>query len=66
MQRSERIVSGEDYIKSITGRTLNIYLFGERVSEPVEHPIMKPSINAVVETYELGVRAPELATVVHY
>jgi 4-hydroxybutyryl-CoA dehydratase/vinylacetyl-CoA-Delta-isomerase len=35
---------------------------GERVLEPVEHPIIRPSINAVAETYELANRNPELAS----
>ena len=64
MDRIKKIVSGADYIRSITGRDLDVYLFGERVVEPVDHPIMRPSINAVAETYDLGVRAPELATVI--
>ncbi len=64
MTQDQKIVSGADYIQSIRGRDLNVYLFGERVSEPLEHPIMRPSINAVAETYDLGVRAPELATVI--
>ncbi len=64
MPQNQKIVSGADYIKSITGRNLNVYLFGDRVAEPIDHPIMRPSINAVAETYDLGVRAPELATVI--
>ena len=58
------IVTGADYIESLRGRDLEIYLFGERVADPVEHPIIRPSINAVAETYDLAVREPELATVV--
>lgn len=58
----DRIVTGEDYIQSLRGRNLRVYLFGELVSEPVDHPIIRPSINAVAETYELALRRPELAT----
>ena len=32
------------------------------VDEPVDHPVIRPSINAVAETYDLAVREPELAT----
>lgn len=56
------IRSGEDYIRSLRGRNLNVYLFGERVAEPVDHPVIRPSINAVAETYDLALRNPELAS----
>lgn len=58
------IVTGEDYIRSLRGRGLRVFLFGELVEEPVDHPVIRPSINAVAETYELALRDPELATVI--
>jgi 4-hydroxybutyryl-CoA dehydratase/vinylacetyl-CoA-Delta-isomerase len=58
------IRTGADYLASLRGRQLTVYLFGERVAEPVDHPIIRPSINAVAETYDLAVRDPELATAV--
>ncbi len=57
------IRTGEDYIESLRGRNLKIYLFGELVKEPVDHPLIRPSINAVAETYDLAVREQDLATV---
>jgi 4-hydroxybutyryl-CoA dehydratase/vinylacetyl-CoA-Delta-isomerase len=57
-----RIVSGEDYIQSLRGRGLKVYLLGELVAEPVDHPLIRPSINALAMTYELAVEQPELAT----
>lgn len=39
-----------------------MFLFGELVDEPVDHPVIRPSINAVAETYDLALREPELAT----
>ena len=57
------IRTGAEYIQSLRGRNLKVYLFGERVKEPVDHPIIRPSINAVAETYDLAVREGELATV---
>ena len=47
------IVTGADYIESLRGRNLRVYLMGERVAEPVDHPIIRPSINAVARTYDL-------------
>ena len=56
------IRTGDDYIESLRGRDLKVYLFGELVKEPVDHPMIRPSINAVAETYDLAVREAELAS----
>ncbi len=56
------IRTGEDYIDSLRGRNLKVYLFGELVKEPVDHPLIRPSINAVAETYDLAVREEDLAS----
>lgn len=56
------IKNGAEYIKSLRGRNLKVYLFGELVKEPVDHPMIRPSINAIAETYDLAVKDPELAT----
>ena len=58
------IRTGADYIDSLRGRDLTVYLFGEKVVEPVDHPIIRPSINAVAATYDLAQSHPELATVI--
>jgi 4-hydroxybutyryl-CoA dehydratase/vinylacetyl-CoA-Delta-isomerase len=57
------ITTGEQYIESLRGRDLKVYLFGELVSDPVEHPLIRPSINAVAETFDLAHRQPELGSV---
>jgi Aromatic ring hydroxylase len=57
------IRTGEEYIQSLKGRKMKVYLFGELVKEPVDHPMIRPSINAVAETYDLATRDPELASV---
>ena len=56
------IVTGADYIASLRGRGLKVYFMGEQVREPVDHPVMRPSVNAVARTYDLAVENPELAT----
>lgn len=58
----EQIRTGEQYIDSLRNRNLTVFLFGELVAEPADHPMIRPSINAVAETYDLAARAPELAT----
>ena len=56
------ITNGAEYIASLRGRGLEVYYLGERISEPVDHPVIRPSINAVARTYDLAVENPELAT----
>src|SRR6478735_7429765 len=56
------IRTGEEYIQSLRGRKIKVYLFGELVKEPVDHPMIRPSINAVAETYNVASTSPELAS----
>ena len=45
MQKTVKpIRTGEEYIESLKGRDLKVYLFGELVKEPVDHPMIRPSI----------------------
>ena len=60
----QKIQSGEDYINSLRDRGLIVYLFGEKVLEPVDHDMIRPSINAVAQTYDLAISNPELASVI--
>jgi 4-hydroxybutyryl-CoA dehydratase/vinylacetyl-CoA-Delta-isomerase len=57
------IKTGAEYIQSLRGRKMKVYLFGELVKEPVDHPMIRPSINAVAETFDLAVQESELASV---
>ena len=57
------IRTAEDYINSLRGRRMNVFFMGERVPEPVDHPVIRPSINAMAETYRLATEQPDLATV---
>ncbi len=62
MPEPQPIRNGAEYIDSLRGRDLRVFLLGERVDDPVEHPIIRPSINAMAATYDLAVDEPELAT----
>jgi 4-hydroxybutyryl-CoA dehydratase/vinylacetyl-CoA-Delta-isomerase len=46
--------TSETYIDSLRGLNRNIYLFGEKLDQPLDHPIIKPSLNAVALTYEIA------------
>jgi 4-hydroxybutyryl-CoA dehydratase/vinylacetyl-CoA-Delta-isomerase len=57
------IVTADDYLASLRGRRMNVFFMGERVPEPVDHPVIRPSINAMAETYRLASERPELGGV---
>jgi 4-hydroxybutyryl-CoA dehydratase/vinylacetyl-CoA-Delta-isomerase len=57
------IVTADDYIASLRGRNLNVFFMGERVPEPVDNPVIFPSINAMAETYRLASERPDLGSV---
>jgi len=46
--------TGKEYEESLRKLKLNVYLFGERVENAVDDPIIRPSMNAVKLTYELA------------
>ena len=62
MSDTQRISNGAEYRESLRGRDLRVHLLGERIEEPVDHPVIRPSINAMAATYDLAVEEPELAT----
>jgi len=43
----------EEYLESIK-RPVNLYMFGEKIKEFWNHPIIQPSINTVMKIYELA------------
>ena len=56
------IKNGAEYIESLRGRKMKVYLFGQLVQEPVDHPMIRPSINAVAETYDLANEETDIAS----
>jgi 4-hydroxybutyryl-CoA dehydratase/vinylacetyl-CoA-Delta-isomerase len=56
------IRNGQEYIDSLRGRDVRVFLMGELVEDPVDHPMIRPSINAMAATYDLAVEDPGLAT----
>ncbi|MBZ6377611.1 hypothetical protein KCN53_03060 [Pacificimonas aurantium] len=56
------IRTGDDYVDSLRNRGVTVYLFGETVAEPVDNPMIRPSINALKATYDLAISDPDLAT----
>ncbi len=48
------LMTGEQYIESIRNMNMEIYMFGERIENPVDDPILRPSLNSVRMTYDLA------------
>jgi 4-hydroxybutyryl-CoA dehydratase / vinylacetyl-CoA-Delta-isomerase len=46
--------TAEQYEESLRRLKLKIYLLGERIENPVDHPIIRPSMNSVKMTYALA------------
>ncbi|MFH1757755.1 MAG: 4-hydroxyphenylacetate 3-hydroxylase family protein [Pseudomonadota bacterium] len=44
----------EQYIASLRKLNLEVYLLGERVKNPVDHPMIRPSLNSVAMTFQLA------------
>lgn len=48
------LMTKEQYVESLRKLNLKVYMFGELIENPVDHPIIKPSMNSVAMTYELA------------
>lgn len=48
------LMTKDQYIESLRKLKTKVYMFGERVENFVDHPIIRPSINSVAMTYELA------------
>jgi len=52
------MMTPEQYEESLRKLNLEIYMFGKRLENVVDDPVIRPSTNAVAKTYELA-RRPE-------
>jgi len=48
------LMTKEQYIESLRKLNLKVYMFGELIDNPVDNPIIKPSMNSVAATYEMA------------
>ena len=48
------LMTGNEYIESLRAMDLRVYMFGKRVEDPVDDPILRPSVNSVKMTYDLA------------
>ncbi len=48
------LMTGAEYIESLRKLNTRVYMFGEKVDDWVDHPMIRPSINCIAMTYELA------------
>ncbi|MDR0661716.1 MAG: 4-hydroxyphenylacetate 3-hydroxylase family protein [Prevotellaceae bacterium] len=48
------MMTKEQYIESLRKLNLKVYFMGELIENPVDHPMIRPSMNSVAMTYELA------------
>ncbi len=62
---THRLMTGEEYRRSLSERKpLNVYFCGQKLQEPLDHPIVALALNSVAATYDLAhdPRYQDLAT----
>ena len=47
-------MTGAQYIESLRKLNTRVYMFGEKIENWVDHPMIRPSINCVAMTYDLA------------
>ena len=50
------LMTGAQYIESLRKLGTRVYMFGEKIDNWVDHPMIRPSINCVAMTYDLADR----------
>ena len=48
------MMTKDQYIESLRKLKLNLWMFGEKMENPVDDPIIRPSLNSFAATYELA------------
>ncbi len=46
--------TAEEYVESLRRRNVRLFLRGKRIENPVDHPIVAPSVRTVAESYRLA------------
>lgn len=56
--------TASEYLDSLRKLKLKVYMFGEKIDNFVDHPIIRPSINSVAKSYEMALdeRCSDLMT----
>lgn len=46
--------TAQQYLDELRSREISVYMFGEKIANYVDHPIIRPSINSLAMTYRLA------------
>ena len=56
------LMTGEQYLESMRKLNMQIYMFGEKIENFVDNPILRPSLNSVKATYGIALQSPHRTT----
>lgn len=48
------LMTGQEYLESLRKLGTRVYMFGEKIDNWVDHPMIRPSINSIMMTYDLA------------
>ncbi|MDF2838986.1 MAG: 4-hydroxybutyryl-CoA dehydratase, partial [Evtepia sp.] len=48
------LMTGKQYVESLRKLNLRVYMFGKQIENPVDDPILRPSVNSVRMTYDVA------------
>ena len=48
------LMTAQEYVESLRKLNTRVYMFGEKIENWVDHPMIRPSINCVAMTYALA------------
>ncbi|MBQ49391.1 MAG: 4-hydroxybutyryl-CoA dehydratase [Zetaproteobacteria bacterium] len=54
--------TGAEYIESLRNRELTVWYRGKKIVDPVDHPVIAPSVRAVAATFDLAHSEPEIGS----
>lgn len=54
--------SASEYVESLRRRRVRVFARGVQIEDPVEHPLLAPSVRTVAESYAMAGEQPELFT----
>lgn len=57
------LMTSEQYVESLRKMNRNIYMLGKKVENPVDDPILRPSLNCLIETYDMA-QMPEFEDII--
>lgn len=52
------LMNKDQYIESLKKLNLKVYMFGKIINNPINDPIIHPSLNSIAMTYEMS-QVPE-------